>query len=166
MLTGKLNIDNSALMKRCIDKSTDKTVATLKFKSKDFESVIESHEEAKTNPNSNPHLWPEFAPVLDCLKDLFKPEQIMMSWYNITLTGGIMKSHCHLNSVNKVLVYYVNCNPSHPPLELLIDNQWIKYKCETGTWILFSNDTYHRADINTGSGDRISISINIGKPIL
>ena len=164
MLAGRLNIDNTALMKRCMDTSTDKTIAMLNPTSKHFERVVESHAGAQNNPDANPHLWPEFAPVLDCLKHLVVPDQIMISWYNITLTGGVMKSHYHSNSGDKVLVYYVNCNPSHPPLELLINDRWIKYYCETGTWLLFSKDIHHRAGINNGSGDRVSISINIDKP--
>ena len=164
MLTGKLNIDNSALMKRCIDGSFDKSIASVKPYSKNFTNVLESHEQASTNPASKPHLWPEFSQVMDHLKTLIDPKQIMFSWYNITLSGGVMKSHKHPKSGHSVFVYYVNCNPSHPPLEILIDDEWVKHECETGSWLLFSKDTYHRAGINTGSSDRISISINIDKP--
>jgi hypothetical protein len=161
MLTGRINIDNTALMARCMNTSTDKTIAMLNPDSKYFEGVVESHAGAQDNHNANPHCWPEFRPVLDCLKNVVEPDQMIMSWYNITLVGGQMKSHFHTDSVDKVLVYYVNYNPSHPPLELLIDGQWIKQNCETGTWLLFTSDTYHRVGINTGSSDRISISVNI-----
>ena len=169
MLTGRLNIDNTALMTRCMarcmDASTDKNIAVLNPNSKYFEGVIESHAGAQNNSDANPHSWPEFAPVLDCLKHVVVPDQMIMSWYNITLTGGVMKSHIHTNSADKVLVYYVNCNSSHPPLELLIDGQWVKHNCKTGSWLLFARNTYHRVGVNTGSGDRISISINlIDKP--
>ena len=161
MLTGHLNIDNTALMKRCMDTSSDKTIAMLNPDSKYFQKVVESHAGAQTNPDANPHCWPEFAPVLDCLKHIVAPDQMVMSWYNITLAGGLMKAHYHTDSVDKILVYYVNCNPSHPPLELLIDKQWIKHNCKTGSWLLFPRDIYHRVRVNTGSSDRISISVNI-----
>ena len=161
MLTGRLNIDNTALMTRCMDTFTDKNIAVLNPNSKYFEGVIESHAGAQNNSDANPHCWPEFAPVLDCLKHIVVPDQIIMSWYNITLTGGVMKEHIHAKSADKVLVYYVNCNSSHPPLELLIDGQWVKHNCETGSWLLFARNMYHRVGVNTGSSDRISISINI-----
>jgi hypothetical protein len=165
MITGKLNIDNSALMKRCLDTSTDKTIAIYhKSLNVNFVEVIDSHGGAFTNPNANPHNWPEFSQVMDHLKTLIDPQQIMVSWYNITLTGGIMKAHSHFKSGHSVFVYYVNCNETHPPLEIYTNDEWVKHNCETGNWFLFSKDTNHRAGINTGSGDRISISINIDKP--
>jgi hypothetical protein len=167
MLTGKLNIDNSALMKRCLDTSTDKTIARYhKNLNWNFMDVIDSHVDAWQNPLANPHLWPEFSQVMDHLKTLIDPKRIMISWYNITLKGGVMKAHHHDRSGHSVFVYYVNCNPSHPPLEIRINNEWIKHPCATGTWLLFSKDTYHRAGINTGTADRISISVNVDKPIL
>ena len=164
MLTGRLNIDNTALMKKCFDTSLDDSIASLKPNSTTFLGILESFEESRTNIASNPHLWPEFSQVMDHLKTLIDPNQIMFSWYNITLHGGVMKSHKHPNAGDSVFIYYVNCNSSHPPLEILINNKWITHNCETGSWLLFSKDTYHRAGINTGSSDRISIVINIDKP--
>jgi hypothetical protein len=164
MLTGRLDIDNTALMKKCFGTSTDNSIASIKPHNKIFSSVIESIEESRTNPASNPHLWPEFSQVLDHLKTLIDPNRIMRSWYNITLNGGVMKPHHHPHARDSVFIYYVNCNSSHPPLEILINNKWITHNCESGSWLLFSKDTYHKAGINTGSGDRISISVNIDKP--
>ena len=165
MQTGQLSIDNTALMKRCLETSTDKTIAIYhKSQNANFVEVIDSHEDAFKNLDANPHTWPEFNQVMDHLKTLIDPRRIMVSWYNITLPGGVMKSHKHLKAGHSVFVYYVNCNSSHPPLEILTNDQWIAHDCLTGSWLLFSKDTYHRAGINTGTGDRISISINIDKP--
>jgi hypothetical protein len=164
MLTGRLDIDNTALMKKCLDTSTDNSIASLKESNTSFIGIVESYEESRINPASNPHLWPEFSQVMDHLKTLIDPNQIMFSWYNITLNGGVMKSHNHPSAGDSVFIYYVNCNSSHPPLEILINNKWTKHNCETGSWLLFSKDTYHRAGINFGSSDRISIVINIDKP--
>ena len=159
MQTGQLNIDNTALMKKCLDTSTDKSIASIK--NTFYKNGIDSFAESRTNPLANPHLWPEFSQVMDHLKTLINPEEIKFSWYTITLSGGEMGSHHHPKAKHSVFVYYVNCNHDHPPLELLIDGKWIKQDCKTGSWLLFSKDTYHRTSANMGSGDRISISVNI-----
>jgi hypothetical protein len=169
MLTGHLNIDNTALKKRCLETSTNPAIASIKSNINDsalFKNILESHEEARLNPASNPHLWPEFSQVIDHLKTLIiDTRRITMSWYNITLPGGSMGSHRHVYAGDSVFVYYVNCGRDHSPLEVLIDDEWVVCDTVTGTWLLFSKDTWHRAGANAGPGNRISISVNIGKPI-
>jgi hypothetical protein len=168
MLIGRLDIDNTALKNRCLKTSTDRAIASVKSINDDkavFKNILESHDEARTNPDANPHLWPEFSQVMDHLKTLIDPRRITISWYNITLPGGFMGSHRHRNAGDSVFVYYVNCNKNHSPLEVLINDEWVVCDTVTGTWLLFSKDTFHRSGVNVGSGDRISISINIGKPI-
>ena len=86
MQTGQLNIDNTALMKKCLDTSIDKSIASIK--NTFFKNGIDSFAESRTNLSANPHLWPEFSQVMDHLKTLINPEQIKFSWYTITLSGG------------------------------------------------------------------------------
>jgi len=164
MLSGCLNIDNSSLMNKCLHVSNDKTIVmSTDQDDKLFVKVINSYEQSFKNLDANPHTWPEFSHVMDHLKTLISPNRIMDSWFNITLTGGVMNAHMHPKSGHSVFIYHVNCNSGHPPLEILTNNQWVNQECSSGTWFLFSKYTYHRVKKNTGLGDRISISINIDR---
>jgi hypothetical protein len=160
MLKGHLDIDNSALMRKCLElsKNIHNEPGDL------FINVIDSHFFNKDDLNGNPHKWQEFLPVMDHLKTLIEdPTEITKSWFNITLNGGIMNRHIHFQSPHSVFVYYINCNPDHPHLEFLVNDQWIKAECVTGDWLLFPKDLPHRVPINTGTSDRISVSINVGR---
>jgi hypothetical protein len=161
MLKGHLNIDNSALMKKCLELSKTIHVEPGGY----FVNVIDSHFLDPNNPQSNPHRWPEFQPVMDHLKTLVEdPGEITKSWFNVTLNGGVMKDHIHFQAPHSVFVYYINCNPDHPHLEFLVDDEWIESPCVSGDWLLFPKPLHHRVPENNSTGDRISISINIGKP--
>jgi hypothetical protein len=163
MIKGHLNIDNSALIGKCLELSKNIEVGTGGGY---FVDVIDSHRFAPDDPNVNPHTWLEFQPVIDHLKHLIDPTEITKSWFNITLTGGVMNKHMHFQAPHSVLVYYINCNPDHPHLEFLVDDQWIEQKCVSGDWLIFPKNLFHRVPVNTGTGDRMSVSVNIGEPKL
>ena len=161
MLKGHLNIDNSALMEKCVELSKRIHVEPGGY----FIDVIDSHTLAPEDPDVNPHNWPEFKPVLDHLNTLLEnPNEITKSWFNITLTGGIMNDHIHFQAPDSVFVYYIHCNPNHPHIEFLVDDEWIEEKCVSGDWLLFPKLLHHRVPINNSTGDRMSISVNVGKP--
>jgi hypothetical protein len=163
MLKGHLDIDNSALVKKCFELSKNIKVGQGGGY---FVDVIDSHRFAPDDPDVNPHNWLEFQPVMDHLKTLTDLNDITKSWFNITLTGGIMNDHIHFQAKHSVFVYYINCNPDHPHIEFLIDGEWVEEKCVSGDWMIFPKLLHHRVPVNTGAGDRISVSVNMGEPKL
>lgn len=160
IITGHLSISNEALVKKCVDI----TQATEFRRSPPgiFTGVIDSRTKSKFGKNIiDPHNWDEFLPIIPTINELSNHMPITNSWFNITEYRGEMQAHVHPLASKYVFLYYVNCNATHPQIEFLINKEWVSYNCVSGDWLFFPKDTMHRVKPNTGTPDRISISVNL-----
>jgi hypothetical protein len=172
MKTGHIAHSNHALLQKCIDLANNPIVSRKQETDKLFPGVINSHFNnislnKNTDPDpqfksreSNPHNWNEFQFVLTEIKKCNSINTIESSWFNIMPYGALMKAHSHAYSTECVLIYYVNSNPEHPPLELFLNGEWKKITVVSGDWVSFPNKIRHKVGLNLCNDNRISIAIN------
>jgi len=154
---GHLDFDNESLKQRCI-RAWDALPFDGDRKSK---GVIEKLS-TKYDPFYNPHTWEEFKPVLDVIRTLTDSE-IKYSFMHLINRGALQNQHMHPDAKHSVFVYYPNQLEEHPPIEFLLDGEWVPYKRYTGDWLYFPRTTLHRVDgrNKTWGESRIVISVTI-----
>jgi len=164
-----LDIDNTKLSQKCYDvlKSDLSLTTTVgdeialynKSRTATYNRVT-TFPFANSHKETNTHTWEEFKPVADFLKTLPNFTKISKSWVGLALKGSSLGSHVH-KTEHSVFIYYVNINESHPSTRFFINNEWVSFPTISGDCVYFSNSILHDVPANTGTEDRIVITVDI-----